>query len=77
MAERQKQTTKSIINCLNSDIGNSDYPRELELSFSTKSTPNEMIVLDSDTINLSLSRIKSMQTLKLCNPVTSCWFRWK
>ena len=60
-----------VLNCLNSGINNSDYPREFELSFSTKSTPDERIVLDSDTINFSLSRIKSLKTLKLCNPVTS------
>ena len=61
-AELQK-----IFGCLNTDSGSL---KEFEFSFSARGLSDEMIVLDSDTINLCLTRIKTLQTLKMCNPVT-------
>jgi hypothetical protein len=58
-----------VLNCLNSD--DSGYLKEFEFSLSVNGLPNEMIMLDSETVKLSLKRIKSLQTLKLCNLVTS------
>ena len=60
---------KRVLSCLNHD---SSCLKEFEFSFESKNYwHNQIIVLNSSTVDLSLKRIKSLQTLKLCNPVTS------
>ena len=58
---------KRIFDCLNADSGSL---KEFEFSYSAKCSPTEMIMLDDVTISSCLSRMETLQTLKVCNPVT-------
>ena len=60
---------KRVLNCLSNS--HSGCLKEFEFSFSTENLSNDVILLDSKTVTLSEHWIKSLQTLKLCNPVTN------
>ena len=55
---------RRIFDCMSGSL------KEFEFSYSAKHLPTEMIMFDDVTISSYLTRIKTLQTLKMCNPVT-------